>query len=272
LFGHERGAFTGAVSSKVGWFETANGGTLFLDEIGDLPLPMQVKLLRVLQEWEVVRVGSRQPIPIDVRLIAATNINLEEAVAAGRFRADLYYRVNVAALRLPPLRERPGDILPLADHFLSIYGNRLGCATASFAPETLSQLKNYSWPGNIRELENVIHHALLVCHDNLVRPADLHLAPLQTKAFDDVQTLELNPLEDILRELFKKNTPNLYESLTETIVRMAYRYCKNNQVQTARLLGISRNVLRAQLKQLSLIGTTEAAEARVEERLQAGNM
>jgi sigma-54-specific transcriptional regulator len=264
LFGHERGAFTGAISTRAGWFEAANGGTLFLDEIGDLPLSMQVKLLRVLQEREVVRLGSRQPIPIDVRLIAATNINLEEAVEAGRFRTDLYYRLNVAALRLLPLRERPGDILPLAHHFLSEYSSRLGCATAAFAPETLQQLENYPWPGNIRELENVIHHALLVCHDNLVRPADLHLAPLQPKT-SVVRTIATNPLEGILFELFAQNAPNLYESLTETIVRTAYRYCRNNQVQTARLLGISRNILRSHLKQLGLIGgSADAMDGRVE--------
>jgi sigma-54-specific transcriptional regulator len=267
LFGHERGAFTGAVSARAGWFETANGGTLFLDEIGDLPLSIQVKLLRVLQEREVVRLGSRQPIPIDVRLIAATNINLEEAVEAGRFRTDLYYRLNVAALRLLPLRERPGDILPLAHHFLSVYSGRLGCATAALAPETLPQLENYPWPGNIRELENVLHHALLVCHDNLVRPVDLHLAPLQPKA-NVVRTLATNPLEGLLFELFAQNAPNLYESLTATIVRTAYRYCRNNQVQTAHLLGISRNILRSHLKQLGLIGgSTEAMNGRVEEEM-----
>ena len=256
LFGHERGAFTGAVSTKIGWFEAANGGTLFLDEIGDLPLSMQVKLLRVLQEREVVRVGSRQPIPIDVRLIAATNVNLEEAVAAGHFRTDLYYRINVAALQLLPLRERPGDILPLADHFLQMYRNRLGCAAASFTPETLNQLLTYPWPGNIRELENMIHHALLVCHDNLVRPTDLHLAPLQPKTAI-VNTVLTNPVEEILLELFEQNAPNLYDSLTEMIIRTAYRYCKNNQVQTARLLGISRNILRSQLKYFGLIGHAE---------------
>ncbi len=258
LFGHERGAFTGAVSAKAGWFETAHGGTLFLDEIGDLPLSMQVKLLRVLQEREVIRVGSRQPIPIDVRLIAATNVNLEEAVAAGHFRADLYYRINVTALRLPPLRERRGDIAPLANHFLQMYRNRLGCAAAQFAPETLEQLLSYPWPGNIRELENVIHHALLVCHEDVVRPADLHLAPLQQKT-SAAPVMARNPLEETLLELFEQGAPNLYARLNETIVRTAYRYCKHNQVQTARLLGVSRNILRSQLKRFGMIsgGTAE---------------
>ncbi|MEQ1784698.1 MAG: sigma 54-interacting transcriptional regulator, partial [Hyphomonadaceae bacterium] len=136
LFGHERGAFTGAVTAKAGWFETAQGGSLFLDEIGDLSLALQAKLLRVIQEREVVRVGSRQPIAIDVRLIAATNVNLEEAVAAGRFRDDLYYRLNVATIELPPLRARPGDILPLAHHFLNTYGSRLGFDDVELASET----------------------------------------------------------------------------------------------------------------------------------------
>ncbi len=147
LFGHERGAFTGAITDKAGWFETAHSGTLFLDEIGDLPFPIQVKLLRVIQEREVVRVGSRQSIPIDVRLIAATHVDLEEAVAAGRFREDLFYRLNVARFHLPPLRERRGDILPLAQHFLEIYGPRLGYQDATLAPQAAQQLFEYPWPG-----------------------------------------------------------------------------------------------------------------------------
>src|SRR6187551_771097 len=126
LFGHETGAFTGASQARAGWFEAANGGTLFLDEIGDLPLGLQVKLLRVLQERQVVRLGSRQPIPIDVRLIAATNVDLEAAVAARHFREDLYYRLNVATVSLLPLRERPGDILPLARYFLAVHAGRVG--------------------------------------------------------------------------------------------------------------------------------------------------
>jgi len=175
LFGHERGAFTGAVAANAGWFETADGGSLFLDEIGDLPLALQAKLLRVIQEREVVRIGSRQPIAIDVRLIAATNVTLHEAVAAGRFREDLYYRLHVATVNLPSLRERPGDILPLAHHFLSVYGPRLGLAAARLSPEAADRLFTYPWPGNIRELENTVHHALLVCPGDLVRPEDLRL-------------------------------------------------------------------------------------------------
>jgi sigma-54-specific transcriptional regulator len=180
LFGHEKGAFTGATSSKAGWFEAANGGTLFLDEIGDLPLNMQVKLLRVLQEREVGRLGSRTPIPINVRLVVASNVNLADAVVAGHFREDLFYQLHVATIRLPPLRERPGDILPLAEFFLEEHCQRLGYNRASLSVEAERKLLEHSWPGNFRELENSIHHALLVCRNQRVAPADLHLVDMRS--------------------------------------------------------------------------------------------
>jgi sigma-54-specific transcriptional regulator len=178
LFGYERGAFTGAAQAKAGWFETANGGTLFLDEIGDLPLPMQVKLLRVLQEREVVRLGARRAAPIDVRLIAATNVDLAEAVRAGHFREDLYYRLQVVSLPLLPLRERPGDVMPLTRHFLHSYAERMHLGPVELAPEAELALRQYPWPGNIRELENVIHRALLVCRNLRVEVHDLSLSAL----------------------------------------------------------------------------------------------
>ncbi len=182
LFGHERGAFTGAISSKPGWFEAAQGGTLFLDEIGDLPLALQVKLLRVLQERQVVRVGSRKPIDIDVRVVAATNVNLESAVNSGRFREDLYYRLNVASLHLAPLRDRPGDIPPLVAHFLRVYSERLGVKDIRVSAEALKLLAHgHSWPGNIRELENVIHHAILVRRGNVILPEELNLSALRPR-------------------------------------------------------------------------------------------
>jgi len=175
LFGHEAGAFTGAQGARAGWFETAHGGTLFLDEIGDLSPPLQVKLLRVLQERQVVRLGSRRPIPVDVRLVAATNIDLQKAVEAQHFRADLYYRLNVASVNLPPLRERPGDILPLAHHFAGVYAARMGQREVFIAPDAEAALLAYVWPGNIRELENVMHFALIVCRNGVVRADDLKL-------------------------------------------------------------------------------------------------
>ncbi|WP_049629502.1 sigma-54-dependent Fis family transcriptional regulator [Cellvibrio sp. pealriver] len=173
LFGHEAGSFTGAVGKREGWFEAANGGTLFLDEIGDLPLPLQVKLLRVLQEKEVVRIGSRKSIPVDVRLVVATNVDLDYAVSAGHFRRDLLYRINIAHVKLPPLRQRPGDILPLAEHFLKTYSQRMGYRQPQFSQDAVQLLLNYAWPGNIRELENVVHFALLVSSGDKIEPAHL---------------------------------------------------------------------------------------------------
>ncbi|CAD5107374.1 sigma-54 interaction domain-containing protein [Zestomonas carbonaria] len=256
LFGHEKGAFTGATSNKAGWFEAANGGTLFLDEIGDLPLNMQVKLLRVLQEREVVRLGSRTPIPIDVRLVAATNVNLADAVVAGHFREDLFYRLHVATIRLPPLRERPGDILPLAEFFVREHCQRLGYQSATLSPEAERKLLMHNWPGNIRELENAIHHALLVCRNQVVQPGDLQLAEMRVAAAPRPEALA-HPvaageasLEAALNALYEKNLPDLYEHIEETIFRSAYRFCHGNQLQTGRLLGISRNIVRARLEKI----------------------
>ncbi|CAN7586766.1 sigma-54 dependent transcriptional regulator [Aquipseudomonas alcaligenes] len=257
LFGHEKGAFTGATNSKAGWFEAANGGTLFLDEIGDLPLNMQVKLLRVLQEREVVRLGSRTPIPINVRLVAATNVNLADAVVAGHFREDLFYRLHVATIRLPPLRERPGDILPLAEFFLEEHCQRLGYNRASLSVEAERKLLTHSWPGNIRELENAIHHALLVCRNQQVQPNDLHLVDIRPAGVrhDAHQGALAGPaapvdLEAALTALFEQNRPDLYEHIEETVFRTAYRFCHGNQLQTGRLLGISRNIVRARLEKI----------------------
>jgi len=263
LFGHERGAFTGAQTSKAGWFETAHGGTLFLDEIGDLSLPLQVKLLRVLQEGEVVRVGSRQPIPIDVRLVAATNVDLRQAMAAGHFREDLFYRLNVTMLELPPLRERPGDIMPLAEYFLDGYVRRLGVGAARLSPGAQRRLLEHAWPGNIRELENAIHHALLVCKAGEVQADDLGLmpAPLAVSRKERSTPSAEDLLDAALAELFEQNLPDLHERVESALIRGAYRYCHNNQLQTARLLGVSRNVVRARLIQFGEIqGSLRGAE------------
>jgi sigma-54-specific transcriptional regulator len=254
LFGHERGAFTGAVTARAGWFETAHGGTLFLDEIGDLPLPLQVKLLHVVQERQVVRVGSRQPVAVDVRLVAATNVDLKEAVAAGRFREDLYYRLNVAPVLLPPLRERPGDTLPLAYHFLSVYSERLGYATVNLSSNAMERLLTYPWPGNIRELENTIHHALLVCPGTMVRAEDLHLPSVRHEERSASPSAPVtDPLSEALYRLFNSDRPNIYQFIDETVIRAAYEYCEQNQLRTARLLGISRNVVRDRLARYGLL-------------------
>jgi sigma-54-specific transcriptional regulator len=260
LFGHEKGSFTGALTSKEGWFENANKGTLLLDEVGDLPLTMQAKLLRVLQENEVVKVGSRQPVPVDVRIIAATNVNLEEAVAASHFRADLYYRFNVATIQLSPLRERPKDILPLARHFLKIYGDRLGYSDVKLSPSTELTLLNYDWPGNIRELENAIHRALLVCPSNRLRPEDFKLSGVRVQ--NQVQAISTTSLEASLKTLCEQAPPKLFELLEETIIKTAFEYCEQNQVQTARLLDISRNVLRHKLGLYGMLPNSNSFSSR----------
>src|SRR3984957_6250329 len=240
LFGHEAGSFTGASGRREGWFEAANGGTLFLDEIGDLPLSMQVKLLRVLEEREVVRIGSRKPVAVDVRLVAATNADLDHAVSAGRFRLDLLYRLNIAQARLPPLRERTGDVLPLAQYFLRSHSQRMNVPTPNLSPAALEALLRHTWPGNIRELENVIHFALLISSAEEIRPehlkisggsdaagvSDAHWAAVGSApaAAPEIST----PLDAIavqLRRSFAEPGTSLYEALERLIVTEAYRHC-----------------------------------------------
>jgi transcriptional regulator with PAS, ATPase and Fis domain len=258
LFGHEKGAFTGAFAAKAGWFEAANGGTLFLDEIGDLPLSIQVKLLRVLQEREVVRLGARKSVPIDVRVVAATNVRLEDAVAAGHFREDLFYRLHVAQLVLPTLRERPRDILPLARHFIDEYRHRLGQGPVRLDAEAERKLLAHAWPGNIRELENTIHHGLLIGRGGVLGADDLHLSTLglqrraEASARVSDEAANASPqqaLEAVLHHLFNDAGAGdgLFDRIEETVMRSAFAFCHHNQVQAARLLGISRNVLRSRL-------------------------
>jgi aliphatic sulfonates family ABC transporter substrate-binding protein len=262
LFGHERGAFTGAATSRAGWFESAHLGSLFLDEIGDLSLPLQVKLLRVLQESEVVRLGSRAAIPIDVRLIAATNVDLEEAMAAGHFREDLFYRLNVTQLALLPLRERPGDILPLARHFLDVYRSKLKLPDVELGESAAQRLLEHAWPGNIRELENVVHHALLVARGARINAEDLRIVAGKNRARSSHSSPSedgFGLLETALSRIFEAPAPRLFERIESTILRCAYAHTQKNQLATARLLDISRNVVRARLLQY---GNLEGASAR----------
>ena len=265
LFGHETGAFTGATQSRAGWFETANGGTLFLDEIGDLSLALQVKLLRVLQERQVVRLGARQPTALNVRLVAATNVDLHRAITADRFRSDLYYRLSVATVHLPPLCERGGDILPLARHFIGVYSGKLKLQHVTLAPDAEAALLAYEWPGNIRELENVIHFALIVCCNDVIQAEDLKLTGISHRHQHDCVRGSAAPppacaaslqerLAALVNEMIESDQPDLFDSAEETLVRTALEACNRNQVQTARVLGISRNILRTHLKRFGLIG------------------
>ncbi|QEL65058.1 hypothetical protein OTERR_15820 [Oryzomicrobium terrae] len=259
LFGHESGAFTGAQQARAGWFEAADGGTLFLDEVGDMPLALQVKLLRVLQERQVVRLGSRKPIPVDVRLVAATNVDLERAVDAGNFRHDLYYRLAVAPVALAPLRERRGDILPLVDYFIDVYRRRLGLGTVDVSPQAEQALLGHDWPGNIRELENVVHYALIMCRRQTIDVADLRLSgrpPLPGSGGGIRPTGDEDPLaglENALACLIGSDRENLHDTVNRLLITQAFSHCQGNQVRTAKRLGISRYTLRADLKRLGLI-------------------
>ena len=252
LFGHERGAYTGAARSQVGWFEAAQRGTLFLDEIGDLPLGLQVKMLRVLQEREVIRVGSRVPVPVDVRVVAATNVDLAAAVEAKRFRADLLFRLKVAAVALPPLRGRVAAIGTLAQHLLQRYCNEQGRADLSFGAGALAVLGAHTWPGNVRELEHVIHNAVLQACGSRIEVEHLQLsvpaatAPAGRAALDEA-------LRSEFEERIQHREPDLFNYVTRTLVQCAFDMADGNQLRTAEYLGISRHALRTQLSHLGII-------------------
>ncbi len=262
LFGYERGAFTGAVSSKPGRFELANGGTLFLDEIGEIPVEMQVKLLRALQESEFERVGGIKTIRVDVRLVAATNRDLKKLIAAGTFREDLYYRLNVVPIRLPALRERAVDIPLLVVHFLGRFNERLKKHVVGVEPDALEILASYAWPGNIRELENVVERAVLFCDTQNVRAQDLPpevrgtLAPAQAPITDaDLQAALAS--EGGLKEHVKVAMNRLEREL----VGRALAQTNGNVTHAARLLKISRKGLQLKMKEL---GLREGASEKVE--------
>jgi DNA-binding NtrC family response regulator len=236
LFGHEKGAFTGAEARKVGLFEQASGSTLFLDEVGDLKLDLQVKLLRALQEREILRVGGTARVPIDVRIVAATNQDLERAVREGRFRRDLFYRLNVIPILLPPLRERRTDIPALADHFLARYseGRKKG-----FSPEAMRALVAYDWPGNVRELESVVERAVLLGDEALIVQADLPLAVRAGIAAPPAVT-----------DLDIPDGGIDLEKLEAALIQKALEKAGGNVTRAARLLGLSRRTLQYRLGRL----------------------
>jgi sigma-54 dependent transcriptional regulator len=252
LFGHEAGAFTGAQQARPGWFEAANGGTLFLDEIGDMPLYLQVKLLRVLQEKQVVRLGSRKTIAVDVRLIAATNVELAAAVEARQFRRDLYYRLNVASVRLPPLRERKNDILPLAQHFLEAYRRETAFEQVSLSPGAQDALLAHEWPGNIRELENVIHYGLIMSGRGVLEADDLRLPQRSGQVSRDTGDA-FDAVGEGLRRLLRTDREAIHQTVERLLLVTAFEHCDRNQVRTAKRLGLSRNIVRAQLKRHGLL-------------------
>ena len=255
LFGYERGAFSGAVESHPGKFELAHGGTLFLDEIGDMPPLLQAKLLRVLQEREIYRLGGRQPRQIDVRIIAATNQTLDVMIQDGRFREDLYYRLNVVRINLPPLRERGEDILLIANHFLHIHTHDNKKGPQDFSSAAQEKLLTYPWPGNVRELENIIAQTVLYARGHTITAEDLTLPTQSNKT-----VIEENPpptaeaaLNTTLEDLFAQHAGNVLARSEQLVVSKALELSRYNQVQAARLLGVSRNVLRERMKRYSLL-------------------
>ena len=244
LFGHERGAFTHAVAMRKGRFELADGGTLFMDEVAEMSQGLQVKLLRVLQEMEFERVGGVRTIKVDVRVVAASNRDLKEEVEAGRFREDLFYRLNVVHLHLPPLRQRQEDIPLLAAHFIKKYVQENLRDKTRITPEALQVLVHYAWPGNVRELENVMERAVILCSNNIISPQDLpaELAPAPSESRLDID--RFIPLNTPL--------PEALDAIEEQMIRRALEKSGQVQVRAAELLGITKSLLQYKLKKYHL--------------------
>ncbi len=247
LFGHERGAFTGAIRQKSGRFELANHGTILLDEVDDIPLDLQVKLLRVVEQQEFERVGGEEPVHVDVRLICATKCDLLKLVKEGRFREDLYYRLNVITLAIPPLRERPDDIPLLANHFLSKHATLVGDAKIAIAPHTLDLLMRHEWPGNVRELEHVMERALAFCGGKTIQPE--HVLPLGGEPAVSAPLAELETVDN-----GKTGLTETLSDIERRMILMALRQCENNQVRAAQRLGIPRTTLRDKMAKYKIPG------------------
>ncbi|MGE0917649.1 sigma-54-dependent transcriptional regulator [Trichlorobacter lovleyi] len=262
LFGSERGAFTGATERKTGKFEQANHGTIFLDEIGDMPLDLQAKILRVLQEQEITRIGGSQNLSVDVRVVAATNQELQERVRSREFREDLYYRLNVVPINLAPLRERSEDIPALVEYFLERACAELEIPTKQCAPEAMELLSNYSWPGNVRELENTIKRGVILSSDPYLTTADfasltnrqetIHAIPQE----QSLESLVEMKLRNSMNGIEKLDKGDIYDRVLEQVERPLIRYVlektRGNQVRAADILGINRNTLRKKISELGV--------------------
>ena len=259
LFGFEKGAFTGATERKIGKFEQANGGTLFLDEIGDMPLELQAKLLRVLQEREVTRTGGNATIHVDVRIVAATNQELKEKVRAREFREDLFYRLNVVPIALPALRERREDIPLLVEFFLQRAREEMGSPTQGCTEEAMALLKRHPWPGNVRELENTLQRAALLSPDLLLTPADFPSLLAEGPRDENDCSLEDvigNKLRASLAQMEVQELDNLYDmvlhQMERPLINIVLEKTRGNQVQAAEILGINRNTLRKKIQTLGI--------------------
>ncbi len=244
FFGHEKGAFTDAKERKIGKFEQAHGGTIFLDEVGELPIDAQVKLLRVLDDRKLTRIGGNQVIPLDVRVIAATNKNLAEEVKKENFRLDLFYRLNIVTISVPSLRERKEDIPPLVEHFIEKYNKRLAMNVKNVTKSAMSYFQDYPWHGNVRDLENAIQSAMILVHDDTIRVEDL---PLRLRGYPEISDdidLSVKGLEDQVKALTEK--------IEKELIVKALEKCNQNRTNTAEMLKISRKTLFNKMKQYGL--------------------
>ena len=250
LFGHERGAFTGADNKKIGKFEQCSEGTMFLDEIGDMPLSIQAKWLRVLQDGCFQRLGGKETIKTDVRIIAATNKDLEELRDEKRFRDDLYWRLNVVSIIIPPLRDRPDDVDVLVKYFINKFSREFGKDVKGASPDLLKEFKKYHWPGNVRELQSIVQRGMLLCQKDFLSLDDCEWPPEEGLSDIKIQDIE-KMLSDAAYEFLKKGGTNIYkEAVTafeRLLVKRALEINNNNQVMTAKFLGISRNTLREKI-------------------------
>lgn len=251
LFGHEKGAFTGADNRRIGKFEQCNTGTMLLDEIGDMPLPLQSKLLRVLEDGCFQRLGGSDLIKTNVRIIAATNKNLDALLNKGKFRDDLYWRLNVVSIDVPPLRERKGDIEDLAQYFIQKYNRQLDKNIKGVAPEIIREFKSYHWPGNVRELQSIIHRGMVLCQRDFLSFKDCEWLSQMRLSGERITDIE-KALSAVANELLQGGEKNIYKKAVSNfehlMVKKALELTKNNQVLAAKLLGISRNTLREKLE------------------------
>ncbi len=255
FFGHKKGSFTGAHADKEGLFQTANGGTLFLDEVAELPLHMQVKLLRVIQEKAVRSIGARGEATVDVRILSATHKDLARAVQTGQFRQDLYYRINVIELRVPPLRERAGDIPLLAEHILARLAEAAGVAVPTLQPASLEALASYDFPGNVRELENVLERAIALCDNGVIEPADLMLDPAGLpEPEEDEDPDDEDPPEFDVNAAVSGDVPldDYISHIERDAILKALKETRFNKTAAAKKLGITFRALRYKLKKLEI--------------------
>lgn len=255
LFGFVKGAFTGAIETRRGKFELADGGTLFLDEIGDMPIDLQSRLLRAIQEREFYPIGAKEPLRVDVRIVSATNRDLEKEVANKRFREDLYYRLNVVTIKLPPLRARRDDIPVLAEYFLRKFQDEMGVEVRKLSPKALETLTSHRWPGNVRELENTLRRAVLLSSNPVLSMEDLAIHDT-IKPRESLEDIIYSRLEEFISRIDSTTRQELYDTILpfmeRPLLKLVLKKTGGNQVRAAELLGINRNTLRKKIRELGI--------------------